>query len=423
MYFWMIALVLVVTEVLSFATMSIIKKEFYTYSDFADTKFSRLEMEKEENYTLRTQNSRRALHPYLGYVLESDDRSIEDGADRIDMAALGFIFDSGEMVLNPNDNEVVVAIFGGSVAEMFSRVSGSGIDILTSHLRSIPHYSDKEFTFVLHAMGGYKQPQQLLALSYFLSLGAVYDIIINIDGFNEIVLPQTENVPKGVDPFYPRGWYFLSEKEIQMPFQELIAQISILKRNRATLAQQFNRVPIRYSYFLTLLWHTRDHFIANDLTSLRIQLGDMHSSTQLKYSVSGPERIYEHDADLIFALSAEWQRSSLQMHRLSTANDIRYYHFLQPNQYVKGSKQHSMEEAKMDGKYKKHVEVGYPILREAGETLVRSGVHFKDMTMVFSDYPENIYIDDCCHFSPKGNTLLGDAIGRFISEDLRRSEL
>jgi hypothetical protein len=55
-------------------------------------------------------------------------------------------------------------------------------------------------------MTGWKQPQQPLALSYFLSLGAKYDVVMNLDGFNELALPFLNNLRAGVYPFFPRLW-------------------------------------------------------------------------------------------------------------------------------------------------------------------------------------------------------------------------
>jgi len=46
---------------------------------------------------------------------------------------------------------------------------------------------------------GYKQPQQLLVLSYFLSIGQPFDMVMNIDGFNEVALG-------GINDRY--GWTF-----------------------------------------------------------------------------------------------------------------------------------------------------------------------------------------------------------------------
>jgi hypothetical protein len=61
-------------------------------------------------------------------------------------------------------------------------------------------------------MTGWKQPQQPLALSYFLSLGAKYDVVMNLDGFNELALPFLNNLRAGVYPFFPRLWNLYSSR-------------------------------------------------------------------------------------------------------------------------------------------------------------------------------------------------------------------
>ena len=50
------------------------------------------------------------------------------------------------------------------------------------------------------AHGGWKQPQQLLALSWILALGGELDVLINVDGFNEVALDGVENAERGVFP-------------------------------------------------------------------------------------------------------------------------------------------------------------------------------------------------------------------------------
>ena len=40
--------------------------------------------------------------------------------------------------------------------------------------------------------GGYKQPQQLAALSEALLLGVPLDVVVNIDGYNEVALGKSD---------------------------------------------------------------------------------------------------------------------------------------------------------------------------------------------------------------------------------------
>jgi len=53
------------------------------------------------------------------------------------------------------------------------------------------------------------------------------------------------------------------------------------------------------------------------------------------YVMTGPAYYYESESDLFEDLAAVWKRCSIQMHKFCAANGIRYFHFLQPNQYVR----------------------------------------------------------------------------------------
>lgn len=112
------------------------------------------------------------------------------------------------------------------------------------------------------------------------------------------------------------------------------------------------------------------------------------------------------------------------MAELSRASGIAYFHFLQPNQYVPGSKPISAEEAQKaisgeeDYKFRTAVELGYPLLAAAGERLAADGLEFIDLRFMFRDHPEPLYVDTCCHLGLDGNDLLGEEIGRQVGKRL-----
>lgn len=58
--------------------------------------------------------------------------------------------------------------------------------------------------------------------------------------------------------------------------------------------------------------------------------------------------------------------------------------------------------------------LGYPLLIEGGRELQREGVRFLDLTMVFGDVNETIYVDDCCDFNQLGNEVVARALAQFI---------
>ena len=61
------------------------------------------------------------------------------------------------------------------------------------------------------------------------------------------------------------------------------------------------------------------------------------------------------------------------------------------------------------------VEQGYAKLRTAGAALAAEGVAFHDLSGVFREVQEPVYIDDCCHLDRLGNRLLGEAVGRAMA--------
>ena len=125
-------------------------------------------------------------------------------------------------------------------------------------------------------------------------------------------------------------------------------------------------------------------------------------------------------AERMNLLVGVWQNSSIELARLSEANGIGYFHFLQPNQYDEGAKKMGVEERRLafraDHPYREGARVGYPLLREAGEMIRREGDAFFDFSRIFEDVPERLFADDCCHLTSRGYTLFADAIVQAISD-------
>src|SRR5262245_4251662 len=143
------------------------------------------------------------LHPYLGYVLRRDfkaaNRLRRGGPDALDY---GFNFSESGLFHERAPNQVVIALTGGSVAHMFALRAG---DSLRRELRRLRPQIER-VVIVNLALPGYKQPQQLISLAWALALGAHFDAVVNLDGFNDVTLGPVENVPKHVFPFFPRAW-------------------------------------------------------------------------------------------------------------------------------------------------------------------------------------------------------------------------
>jgi len=118
----------------------------------------------------------------------------------------------------------------------------------------------------------------------------------------------------------------------------------------------------------------------------------------------------------------EYARTIVELARLAGSNGIRYYHFLQPNQYVVDSKPLTATERAEawvpTHPYRRAVETAYPALARAGQGLRGLGVRFTDLSAAFKDHPEPLYIDSCCHVNERGNAILADLMFQAMSSDL-----
>lgn len=343
---------------------------------------------------------REVLHPYVGYLPRSSARiRLDDGVWLNDPG-----FDRPDSPIHDEaEDSLVVGITGGSVAGLFAQ---HGRKELASQLALHPSFEGKRVRFVVLAFGGYKQPQQLMALSYLLALGGHLDLLVNIDGFNEVTLHASGNALKGVDRAYPRDWFFRAyDAEVATP---MLGELAYVRRQRAHHADAALHSPLRWSWTRRALWSWRDRDLARAERALEVALrAEPVADPRGRARAHGPE-----------ALAAIWRDSSLQLHRLCVANGIDYYHVLQPNQYVEGSKPLSAQEREVaidrEHVYGRHAAAGYAALRPAGEELLGAGVAYADLTGVFAEQESALYIDDCCHFNELGNQLLARAIGEFV---------
>jgi len=227
------------SELTGFAVYSVLSKHLFSYAEFKSMRYEKMKVDllekvrhsvKKKSQSGKKANKRsqkplrEVLHPYLGFVYDNN---------RKDVSTHGF-FDR-RVIKNPNapvtpktGDNYIIGILGGSFAYGLSVSSSDGY--IEQKLKEIPELYDKKIIIHTIAFGGWKQPQQLLALNYFITLGAHFDIIVNIDGFNEIVLPPAENVPKGVYPYYPRLHWFRTGKLKDETMLALMGTIALNKK-------------------------------------------------------------------------------------------------------------------------------------------------------------------------------------------------
>jgi hypothetical protein len=350
----------------------------------------------------------KVIHPYLGFVYDTN----------VDPSQWSeyFGFGNNKNILNNSKNTVKIVITGGSVAQgLFNNAN----NIIINNLRTSNIYGEKNIKIFNLTMGGFKQPQQLMVLNYFLLLGGEFDIWINLDGFNEITLPISENWKSKVASFYPRLWNIYAKKSLEKNAIDKMIEVKTVRHSRKKLNLFFSKKLITESSFCLFLWEIFDQRLANEEYQLNKDLFAIISQQKPSYQVSGPVSVGKKWQNILSESVNIWKRSSLLMGNISQTNGIIYFHFLQPNQYLKGSKNLSKEEriiAHENGPYdyKVLVEAGYPKLIHEGEKIKESGILFYDLTMLFEEEKRPVYSDKCCHFNELGYRLIANKISQAI---------
>jgi hypothetical protein len=358
------------------------------------------------------------VHPYVGYVTEpASDSHIRRYADDhlMPVSEFGYIDEKLPFQVRRPDR-LVVGITGGSVACFFGV---NGTKRLEASLALDPGFAGKEFIFVNLAIAGYKQPQQAMTLAYLLSLGAEFDFIVNIDGFNEVALEEFANTDFETFPAFPRLWrarIVVDDRNLRLSRTKML----LIDADRATCSRLFSQPPWRYSPLANLLWVLWDRRLAYR-SARAIDAFHAASHASPSYAATGPRRHFATTKERYDFLVQTWADSSVVMDRICKAYGMRYFHFLQPNQYVPGSKPILAAERKIaiyEGHpYSKGVERGYPLLIEKGETLRTKKVAFHDLTQLFAGHPEPLYADNCCHYNQAGYEIMAEAIARWIRSD------
>ena len=348
------------------------------------------------------------LHPYLGYVfLPPSER---DTPPRIPISEDGFL-DSRSAIRKRSPEKILVGLTGGSVSgQMGSLHADKLADAFARHLGN-----ERTFEFVWLGMPGYHQPQQLIQFAYVLAQGGEFDLLINLDGFNELAVPGALNVPQGEHPLFPMNWSMVA---LDVPDPELrrnLGAVAYLKEERQRRSDAFRSSIWSRSPVARLVHRTRDRRLETRI-SHHAWLVKEFPAEEIPWFVHGPKRDHEPQGGLVPSLIGVWKRSSLEMKALCDAHDIRYLHCLQPNQYDPGSKPLSGKEKKEaieeESPYRPMVEEGYPLLRDAGNELRAEGVDFHDLSFAFSDVGKTLYVDNCCHYNGDGNAILAEALAR-----------
>jgi hypothetical protein len=136
-------------------------------------------------------------------------------------------------------------------------------------------------------------------------------------------------------------------------------------------------------------------------------------AAQRDFRILGPAERFHDDEELLSRLVDLWADSSRQLQHLALGEQFIYLHCLQPCAAVPGSKPLTATEIQVldsvPARLTDVVRAGYPLLRAAAADLQAHREHFRDLTDVFRDETQTLFLDPC-HLTQRGNELLADRI-------------
>ncbi len=421
-----LAIAFICLEALSLAFYFVNQKQFF----YTRTKGKEKVVEDIERIGIRLDESIvERLHPFFGYVLKQG--AFPNEKLKLKVNKQGFYSLYEYPFIKINKNQFIVGIFGGSVANNFA-VDEYVTQRLSKKLKSYPEFANKEIVILNFGNGGYKQPQQLLILNYFLALGQDLDLVINIDGFNEVALSNLNNK---------------AQLDIGMPSVQHIQPLTSLANNNLSPEAMSSIVQIsenkkQLKAGIDKL-QTCQLALCHAVTSLQVkQLVNNYQQAVVKYDTqvkqSNPDTansgiVYLPKADYVLPdraafdkIASMWYESSIGMNQILSSRKIKYFHFIQPNQYYQTKRTFTAKENEIaidkNSPYIEGVTKGYPVLLSKVNDLQKAGVNVFNAVNILDNTKETVYKDACCHYNSVGQEVLTDYVSSSIIKVVRESK-
>jgi hypothetical protein len=370
------------------------------------------------------------LHPFFGFVQKPGEIPHLKKFD-IKYNDYGFISAYEYPLIKQNDNQYIVGVFGGSVASRYS-VHEIKNNILEQSLKQIPELKNKEVIVLSFATGGYKQPQQLLVLNYMLSIGQTFDMVINIDGFNEVALSNLNNQMQ-LAWMMPSGNHIsslasLSNNNLSTETLDNLLKIKQIKPQLREAITEQNQCDLAacytlYSIYSRFLLKKYQNAVAVFEAEQKEQISSLFSEQSPFYFY--PQETTLSETELYEAVAENWEKTSFLMSQILAKRNIPYFHFIQPNQYYPTQRQFSDSEKRIafsdTSPYAEAVEVGYPYLLKQVDNLQSRGVNIFNSVEVLDNASEDVYFDNCCHYNEAGETIFSNYIAENIVNTIKQN--
>lgn len=294
---------------------------------------------------------------------------------------------------HPGGETFVIGVFGGDAATDVAPALKQAIADELARLGV-----DIEPVVLDFAKDGGRQPQQLMAAIGRFIYGAQLDVLVNLDGLNEMNWRRDGTL----DHHPPSSIATMAELR-------LLSEIAALQERQTLSAKQRGGLGAIGRLFSSV----------DPQRDLR-QREDELAAVSARHSLErhGPRREWTAAMQLAGA-ARQWFRSSALIAGLAEAMGADYYHLLQPSRHIADGKELSTEprdRAPSERGAEDHPYVAmHPLLVELGRDLAAQGIAFFDLANAFANEDEALYADVCCRLTQRGSALLAASVLRHIA--------
>ena len=370
-------------------------------------------VEAREGDPLNAIRATRGISPYFGFPEKVSGGHVNN---------YGFAVGKGKKRIDypytPAEGEFVVAIFGGSVASGFCQDEGAFIE---ASLARHPDLRGRTPVVLNFAAGAVKQPQQLIYLNYFLGLGQKFDLVINIDGFNDVP-GAVANCYHGFHPAMPQA--ILLRSFDAMTSVPRLARASLKYFSRLARAE-FRLDKMNHSfwkYLVPLAIKSRQQAVIETLRrnppeELEVDsLLEVQRAGERDYLREGPEGQAEIRAQVVDL----WKNYTRLMIGACDFAGVPCIHAIQPNRsystkVMNGGDGEVLSRSR-NRLFEAVVRDAWPEMIEFLSAIGKFRRIYCHMTDVMDDLSEDVLADADCHFNSRGHRAMAERLCAYLIE-------
>ncbi len=315
------------------------------------------------------------------------------------------------------DTSFDVLVVGSSVGASVTNRAG---DRLVQMLSADARLTGRPVRLMKYARAAFKQPQQLMLVCYLLSLGCAPDMVVSLDGFNEMAF-AVGNGNRQTHPSYPGidQWsVVVREHAVGPQALDLLIEFRQHQLDAQALADTTLRYGLTRSCVLGSLASARLGGIRQRWARAQQRYVEHVTEGGTRAATSGPAFRGRPPAAVDAGIRT-WSHATETLHAICDGRGIPFVSVLQPNLTDVDGKPMSDTEAGFSASdtWAFAGREGYPKLRAAAARLREQGIHCVDGTRIFVDVTETTYADGS-HFNDRGNQLMAEFVAQALLDAL-----